>query len=147
MHKIERAAEEIGLPGPRAARERLQPQIDDQHRTDEQGAERDLEISGSGRIEGRAVIPPASEQHPEQHEGDDIGQLKEDFPQQAHVLIAAKRKNATDLVRPCVSKALLPLEEHVRDAEIDLWKKGKQTQQSPPETEEGNEGIACRAWP
>ncbi|MBB3382684.1 hypothetical protein FHX12_001347 [Rhizobium sp. BK609] len=61
------------------------------------------------------------------------------------MLIAAKRKNATDLVRPCASKALLPLEEHVRDAEIDLWKKGKQTQQSPPETEEGNEGIACRA--
>ncbi|GAC1042678.1 hypothetical protein thsrh120_26820 [Rhizobium sp. No.120] len=52
----------------------------------------------------------------------------------------------SDLVRPGASNARLPLEERVRDAEIDLWKKRKQAQQSPPETEQDNEGIACRAW-
>lgn len=147
MNEIEHAAEEIGLPWPRTAREGFEPEIDDQHGAEKQRTERDFQIPGPQRPEGCAVLLPALDQHPTESDRDDIGNLKENFPEQAHVRIVIIRENAADLAGPCGSGALFLQEEHIGHSKIDLWKNRKQPEQHPPKAKENDEGIARRARP
>ncbi len=122
MNEIEHAAEEIGLPRPGTAREGLEPEVDDQHRAEEQRAKRDFQIAGSQRFKGCAMLLPAQDQHPAESDRDDIGYLKENLPEQAHVRIVIIRENAADLTGSDRKDALLAQEKHVGDGKIDLWK-------------------------
>ncbi|MBB3453781.1 hypothetical protein FHT86_002037 [Rhizobium sp. BK313] len=145
MYEIEHAAEEIGLPRPGTARKGLEPEIHDQHRAEKQRAERDLQIAGSQGFEGSAVLLPTLDQHPAEAYRHDIGYLEENLPEQAHMRIVIIRENAANLTGSRGSDTLLRHEKHIGDCKIDLWKNRKQPEQHPPEAEENDESITCRA--
>ena len=147
MDEIERAAEEIGLPRTRTAGEGFQPEIDDQHRPDQQCAERDLEIACPEPVEGSAMMLPASEQHPAEEGGGHVGKLEEHFPQETHMGIVIIGKNTADLIGPDARKTSLRQKKHVCDGKVDLGEERKQAEQAPPRAEEADEGIAGRARP
>lgn len=145
MNEIKHAAEEVCLPWPWTARERLEPEIDDQHGAEKQRSERNSQIAVPQRLEGCAVLLPALDQHPTEAGGNDIGKLKEYLPEETHMRIVAIGENATDLGGFDRDETLLRQKEHMGDGEINLWKNRKQPEQYPPQAEESDECIARRA--
>jgi len=88
---------------------------------------------------------PALEQHPDENGRYDIGELEEYLTKHLHMRVGAVGKKAAYLVGAGACQAVSLLKKQVRDDEVDLWKSRKETKKSPPETEEGDEGIACGA--